>query len=63
MERATQRGGRGRHLGLVGPCAYSDDKEARHLADCLIQLEQAAIKSKESFLIEMKRLGINPKGE
>ena len=26
-----------------------DGKEARYLAECLIQLEQAAIKSKESF--------------
>ncbi|SRR5216684_818108 len=41
----------------------SDDKEARYLAECLIQLEQAAIKSKESFLAEMKRLGIKPKRE
>ena len=24
MERATQRNGRSRHLGLVGPCAYHD---------------------------------------
>ncbi len=41
----------------------SDEKEARYLAECLIQLERAAIKSKESFLAEMKRLGIRPKGE
>jgi hypothetical protein len=41
----------------------SDDKEARYLAQCLIELEQAAIKSKESFLAETKRLGIKPKGE
>jgi hypothetical protein len=41
----------------------SADEEARYLAECLIRLEQAAIKSKESFLAEMKRLGIKPKGE
>jgi hypothetical protein len=39
----------------------SDDKQARYLAACLIELEAAAIKSKESFLAEMKRLGITPK--
>lgn len=48
-------------------CAHkllaSDDKEARYLAECLIQLEQAAIKSKESFLAEVKRLGIKPRGD
>jgi hypothetical protein len=33
---------------------HSDDKESRYLAECLIKLEQAAIKSKESLLAEMK---------
>jgi hypothetical protein len=41
----------------------SEDKDARYLAECLIELEQATIKSKERFLAEMKRLGIKPKGE
>jgi hypothetical protein len=45
-------------------CAHklldSDDKDARHLAECLIALEKAAIISKESFLGEMKRLGVKP---
>lgn len=41
----------------------SDEKDARQLAECLIQLEQALIKSKESFLAEQKRLEIKPKGE
>jgi hypothetical protein len=39
----------------------SEDNEARYLAECLIKLEEAAIKSKEGFLAEMKRLGIKPK--
>jgi|SRR5579885_1040174 len=38
----------------------SDDKETRNLADALIVLEQASIKSKENFLGETKRLGIKP---
>jgi hypothetical protein len=40
----------------------ADDNDARYLAECLIQLEQAAINSKESFLAKMKRIGIKPKG-
>jgi hypothetical protein len=39
----------------------SEDKEARYLAECLIELDKATIKSKESFLAEVKRLGIKPK--
>jgi hypothetical protein len=41
---------------------HSDDKEARYLAQCLIDSEKAIIKSKESFLAEVKRLGVKPKG-
>ena len=40
----------------------SDDKEARYLSECLIKLEEAAIKSKEGLLAEFKRLGIKPGG-
>jgi hypothetical protein len=40
----------------------SGDIEARCLAECLIQMERQAIKARETFLTEMKRVGIKPKG-
>jgi hypothetical protein len=42
---------------------HSNDKEALCLAECLIKLDEATIKSKESFLAEMKRLRVKPKDE
>lgn len=39
---------------------HSDDQDARLLAECLIAMEKATIQSKESFLAEMKRLGVRP---
>lgn len=42
---------------------HADDKDARHLAQCVLDSEKAIIKSKESFLAEMKRLGIKPKNK
>jgi hypothetical protein len=47
-------------VGCANKLLQYDDKEARHLGQCLIDLEKASIKSKESFLAEMKRLGIQP---
>ena len=41
----------------------SGDQVSRNLAECLIKLEEATIKSKESFLKEMKRLGVKPKDD
>jgi hypothetical protein len=38
----------------------ADDQETRQLARCVIDAEKAIIKSKESFLVEQKRLGIKP---
>ncbi len=37
-----------------------DDETIVALADCIIDAEQCIIKSKESFLLEMKRLGVKP---
>jgi hypothetical protein len=39
---------------------HCDDEEARDVAQCLIDVEKAAIKSKESVLAEIKRLGLKP---
>lgn len=39
------------------------DSEIRNMANCLIELEADAIKSKECVLTEIKRLGSKPKPE
>jgi hypothetical protein len=35
-----------------------ENDDVRYLATCLIEIEKAVIKSKESFLAEMKRVGV-----
>jgi hypothetical protein len=53
-------------FGDAVDCAHKllhySDSDARDLGQCLIDMEKAAIKSKENFLTEMKRLGIRPGG-
>jgi hypothetical protein len=40
-----------------------DDDDARNLAQCLIDMEKAVVKSKENVIAEIKRLGIKPPGK
>src|ERR1700730_2008793 len=41
-------------IGCANKLLQSDDDEARYIAQCLIDTEKAILKSKESFLAEMK---------
>lgn len=42
---------------------HADNEAARSLARCLIDQERAILRSKEGFLEEMKRRGIQPSGD